>query len=134
MYLMRFPAIFLLSMVTILLSSCSKLSPEAEKIIGTYYNTELSQSAPVMELREDASCTIRAIKPGVLTYCVEGTWNVENDTIFFELEPSTLRAEGDKSLIGVVPSRFSRHVVDYNDFILQLEHEGVVYQYLRRSN
>lgn len=115
------------------LQSCSGLSPEAKEIVGSYYNPELSQTEPVMELHSDASCIVRAIKPGVLTYSVDGSWNVESDSIVFILDPSSVRAEGDETFIGDIPMRYSRRIVEYSDFNLQLEQDGVVYLYQRRS-
>ncbi len=116
-----------------LLVSCSGLSRKAKQIVGVYYNPELSQTEPVMELRSNATCVVRAIKPGVLTYSVEGKWNVENDSIVFILEPSTLKVEGDRALVGEIPARYTRKLADFNDFNLQLEQDGVMYLYQRRS-
>lgn len=118
---------------TLVLCACSRLSGEAKKIVGTYYNTELSETEPVMELHRDAKCVIRAIKPGVLTYSVEGTWNVKNDSLIVTLDPSTLKSEGDKTLIGKIPERFAQKVAGYNEFSLQLENNGITYFYKRRT-
>lgn len=115
------------------LCACSHLSKEAKEIIGTYYNTELSQTEPVMELHKDAKCVIRAIKPGVLTYSVDGKWNVENDSLIVTLLPETLTFEGDSTLIGQIPTRIAQKVVGYNDFSLQLETDGIIYLYQRRK-
>lgn len=114
-------------------SSCSGLSSQAKEIVGIYYNPELSQTDPVMELRSDGKCTVRAIKPGVLTYSVDGEWNVENDSIIFDLDPASVKAEGDKAFMGTIPSHYSRRVAGYNEFNLQLEQDGVVYLYQRRA-
>ncbi|MDE5826647.1 MAG: hypothetical protein K2H57_03645, partial [Duncaniella sp.] len=81
-------------------AGCSRLSSEAKEIVGTYYNTELSQTEPVMELRNDATCVIRAIKPGVLSYSVDGKWNVEHDSLIVRLDPGSLKFVGDSTLIG----------------------------------
>ena len=116
-----------------MLAACSSLSPEAKEIVGVYFNPELSQTDPVMELHEDATCVVRAIKPGVLTYSVCGTWNVKNDSIVFLLDPTTVKSEGESTLIGDIPSRYSRRVVEHNDFNLQLEQDGIVYLYHRRA-
>lgn len=115
------------------LVACSSLSPEAKEIVGVYFNPELSQTDPVMELHDDATCIVRAIKPGVLTYSVHGTWNVKNDSILFILDPATVQSEGDKTLIGEIPTHYSRRVVEHNDFNLQLEQDGIVYLYQRRA-
>lgn len=116
-----------------LFASCSRLSREAKEIVGTYYNTELSQTEPVMELHKNASCLIRAIKPGVLTYSVEGTWNVKNDSLIINLDPATVNAEGDTTLIGHIPDRVAQKVIGHTDFSLQLETGGISYLYQRRT-
>ena len=116
-----------------LMCGCSNLSKEAKEIVGTYYNTELSQTEPVMELHKNASCIIRAIKPGVLTYSVEGKWNVENDSLIIDLGPASLTFEGDSTLIAHIPTRVAQKVVGHNDFSLQLETGGITYLYQRRN-
>ena len=125
--------LFLIAIVALLTSSCNSLSKEAKQIVGNYYNTEISQSEPVMELNKDATCLIRAIKPGVLTYSVEGEWNVERDSLVIELDPSTVKFEGDGSLIGEIPTRSARKIVDHSDFNLQLEQDGISYLFQRRT-
>lgn len=115
-----------------LLQSCSDLSGEAKKIAGNYVIPEVSQDTPVMELNRDASCVVRAIKPGVLTYSVGGTWNVENDSLIMLLDASTVKVEeGDESLVGNIPSRSARKVAGYTDLSLELESGGVIYYYKR---
>lgn len=114
-------------------SSCSGLSSEAKEIVGTYYNTELSQTEPVMVLNDDAKCVITAIKPGVLTYSVEGTWNVKNDSLIVELNPESITYEGDSTLIGSIPLRVAQKLISHNEFSLQLENGGVSYLYQRRN-
>lgn len=122
-----------LAAAALLASSCSGLSKEAKQIVGTYYNTELSQTEPVMVLKKDAACVITAIKPGVLTYSVEGKWNVENDSLIISLDPSTMKFEGDSTLIGSIPARVAQKVASHNEFSLQLENGGVSYLYQRRN-
>lgn len=86
-----------------------------------------------MELHKNASCIIRAIKPGVLTYSVEGKWNVENDSLIIDLDPASLTFEGDSTLIAHIPTRVAQKVVGHNDFSLQLETGGITYLYQRRN-
>ncbi|MCM1138890.1 MAG: hypothetical protein NC311_07285 [Muribaculaceae bacterium] len=124
--------IFLLLFLATAVSGCSKLSPEAKKITGTYYNVEISRELPVMELNKNATCVVRAVRPGVLTYEVEGTWNVENDSLIMTINHSTLHLEGDSSLVGNIPTKISRKIIDCNEFSLQLEHDGVTYIYQRQ--
>lgn len=112
-------------------TACSGLSSEGKKIAGNYIIPEVSQTEPLMELNRDASCLVRAIKPGVLTYSVAGKWNVENDSLIMWLNPSTLQVVGDSSLVGNIPERSARKIVEYNEFNLQLESDGVIYFYKR---
>ncbi len=118
--------------ILLCLCSCGKLSKEAKEIVGIYYNPEISQNEPVMELHKNATCVIRAIKPGVLTYSVDGNWNVENDSLIIRLDPSSLKYEGDSTIIGNIPGRIARKITGYNDFSLQLEQNGVSYLFNRR--
>ncbi len=120
-------------LASMLLTGCGKLSDEAKEIVGIYYNPEISQTEPVMELHKNATCLIRAIKPGVLTYSVEGKWNVENDSLLLTLDPATLKHDGDSTLIGNIPNHVARKVAGHNDFSLQLENDGVTYLYQRRA-
>ncbi len=115
------------------LCGCSKLSPEAKEIVGVYYNPEVSQNEPVMELNPNAPCLIRAIKPGVLSFDVKGTWNVENDSLIMLLDSSTLHFTGDSTLIGNIPERIARKVAEHNEFSLQLEQNDVSYIFHRRT-
>lgn len=117
-------------LMAVITQSCSGLSSEAKKIAGCYVIPEVSQQQPVMELNSDATCVIRAIKPGVLTYAVEGTWNVENDSLVMVLDPSTLKVEeGDASLVGNIPVRATRKVAGYTDLSLELKNGDVIYYY-----
>lgn len=125
--------ISLFAIAALAFSSCSHLSKEAKEIVGTYYNPEISQTDPVMKLQKNASCIITAIKPGVLTYSVEGKWNVLNDSLILELDPKSITFEGDSTLIGNIPERVARKVLSHNDFSLQLESGGVSYLYQRRN-
>lgn len=115
----------------VLSCSCSRLSREAKEISGNYIIPEISQTEPVMELNRNATCKVRAIKPGVITYTVEGKWNVEHDSLVMILDRSTLHVEGDSEMVGDIPTRYTRKVVDHNDINLLLEKDGVVYAYRR---
>lgn len=112
-------------------ASCGRLSREAKEIAGNYIIAEISQTEPVMELYRDATCKVRAIRPGVITYTVEGCWNVERDSLVMTLDPATLIVEGDTSMVGEIPVKSSRKVVDHNDINLMLEKDGVTYVYRR---
>ena len=125
--------ISLLLVGSLAVASCSHLSKEARQIIGTYYNPELSQTEPVMQLRKDATCTVTAMKPGVLTYSVDGNWDVANDSLIIELTPGSIHFDGDSTLIGDIPTRVARKIISHNDFSLQLESGGVSYLFQRRN-
>lgn len=125
--------ILLVAVMAVILSSCSHLSKEAKEIVGTYYNTELSQTEPVMELRKDGTCLVRAIRPGVLSYSVDGTWNVVNDSLVMTLDPASLQCDGDSTLVGNIPENYARKIADHSEFNLQLEQDGAVYLYQRHS-
>lgn len=113
------------------LQSCNKLTGEAKEIVGIYVIPEISSSLPVMELNRDATCVVRAIRPGVITYSVKGTWNVENDSLVMNLERATLEVEGDETLVGEIPERSARKVVEHSDLSLELENDGILYYYKR---
>lgn len=131
---MKHQLIFLVMAASLLsLASCSHLSPEAKKMVGEYYIPEISEDEPVMELNGDGTCLFRAIKPGVLTYVVHGTWDVVNDSLTAQLDPATLEWEGDSLSIGEIPVKSSRHIVMFNDMNLELENEGIHYMYHRRN-
>lgn len=121
------------SILLMCLTACSKLSREARQIVGAYYNTELSQTDPVMELRPDGTCLVRAIRPGVLSYTVEGTWNVVHDSLTMKLNAATLKCDGDSMLVGNIPPSYSRKIVDHTDFNLTLEQGGATYLYQRHN-
>ena len=117
--------------ITVSSASCNRLSHEAREIVGDYIIPEVSQTEPVMELKEDATCRLRAIRPGVLTYTVDGVWNVERDSLVMTLDPTTVKVDGDSTLVGDIPVHSTRKVVEHTDFNLLLEKDGVTYSYKR---
>lgn len=56
---------------------CHRLSEKARQMPGHYYINEISQDLPLLELNDDATCIVRAIKPGILTYAgpAVGMWS-----------------------------------------------------------
>ena len=115
----------------VLMASCSGLSDEARGMVGDYYIPELSSDEPIMELNDDGSCVVHAIKKDVLSYSVKGEWNVLNDSLIMELDPATLAWEGDSALIGDIPVRMAKRVTDFNGLSLTLTVGGVDYVYFR---
>ena len=60
-----------------------------------------------------------------------GQWNVENDSLIMVLDRSTLEVDGDASLVGDIPVRYARKIVEYSDLSLELESDGIQYYYKR---
>lgn len=123
---------FLMCCATLILSGCNPLSERARQMTGDYFILELSNGEPILSLKDDGSCVVTAIKPNVLTYSVEGDWNVENDSIVIDLDPARLSWEGDSTLIADIPAHLSYHIVSYNELTLEVEHDGVVFSLHRR--
>ena len=113
--------------------ACSPISDEAEKIAGKYYIPEVSDTTPLMELRTDGTCVVSAIRQDVLTYSVEGHWDVKRDSLLIALIPSTLQWEGDENLIGDIPVRLGKKVLSFTNGQLSLESEGINYVYHLRK-
>lgn len=117
----------------IIVTACSKISSQAQKIVGEYYNMELSETLPMYELRKDGSCVVRNLLPEVLTMEVQGTWNVRNDSLIIINDLSTIRCTGDTSLIGNVASTMSRQLIDFDERSITLGKEGVAYRYEKKQ-
>lgn len=119
-------------MSALLLSSCSGLSPEAREIVGVYYNNELSDDTPVLELNDDGTSVMRAIKPDVLTIEVPGTWNVVNDSLVIDNDVTKIVTEGDTSVLGDVATKYSRLITRHDELSLTLAKDGIEYLYHRK--
>lgn len=113
-------------------AGCHRLSEKARQMPGHYYINEISQDQPLLELNDDATCTVRAIKPGILTYAVAGRWDVVGDSLVIEVEPVLTELQGDSSLVGDIPERLARRVQEFTGTSLTLRHDGNDYVYLRR--
>lgn len=124
--------IAMIPVAAMLLAGCSHLSSRAKKMVGDYYLPEVSEEVPIMELRKNGTCTFRAIRPGVLTYQVEGRWNVEDDTLTARLDTTSVTFTGDSTLIGDVPPVIKRRVVKDTELTMELDDNGVDYVYRRR--
>ncbi len=111
---------------------CHRLSEKARQMPGHYYINEISQDLPLLELNDDATCIVRAIKPGILTYAVAGRWDVVGDSLVIEVEPVLTELHGDSSLVGDIPARLARRVQEFTGTSLTLRHDGNDYVYLRR--
>ncbi len=126
--------IILLCFATIALTACNHLSSRAKQMVGDYYIQEISYSEPILKLNGDGSCVMTAIKPGVVTYSVEGKWNVEDDSLVIDLNPKKITWEGDSTLIAKVPEHVSYSIVSYNDITLEIENKGINFALHRRVN
>ncbi len=125
--------LFTVVFVSLLLMACGGLSDKARHIVGTYYNTSISDDIPVFELNRDGSCLMRAIRPDVLTISVKGTWNVVDDTLVIHHDLATITAEGDTSLMGTVAPEFKAKVTGYTDYSLTLLRDGVEYEFMKQN-
>lgn len=130
---MKLINIIIIAAVAVTTAGCSKLSPEAREITGRYYIPEVSADVALMELNDDATCVMRAVKPEVIVYEVPGTWDVRNDSIVMTLYPERLSFEGDSTLIGNVASSIKKHITDHTDLTLTLEDDGIEYTYQRKK-
>ncbi len=128
---------FLTLLCTVMaVTGCNRLSEEARQMTGVYYQTAVSENEPVMELNDNGSCTVHAIKPGVMSYTVNGTWNVENDSLLIETEGVAASVTGDTTVIriGRIPTRISYAIADFNGLSLTLRRDGNDYVYVRRGH
>lgn len=116
--------------------ACSGLSDRAKQMTGLYFQTTISENEPVMELNPDGSCTIHAIKPGVLSYTVNGTWNVEGDSLIIDTDRRVASVTGDTTVVrvGAIPSHVSYEIADFNGLSLTLRRDGNDYLYVRRGH
>lgn len=103
-------------------------------MVGNYYNIEMSPDEPVMELKGNGKCVVRAIRPGAITFEVPGKWNVKNDSLIIKLKPEKVAWEGDSTLIGNIPERMAKKIVSFTGASLTLENDGVNYNYYRRGD
>lgn len=114
------------------LTGCGGLSRKAKEIIGVYYNDAVSADVPVFELNDNGTCIMRAIRPEVLTISVSGTWNVEDDSLVIVHDLTTLKAEGDTSLVGNIPPTYRAALIDHTPQSLVLGRNGIEYEYTQR--
>ena len=45
------------------------------------------------------------------------------------LDKTSVEVDGDASLVGDIPERYSRKIVEHSDLSLELENEGILYYY-----
>ncbi|MCM1349294.1 MAG: lipocalin family protein [Firmicutes bacterium] len=128
----------IVSLITfmICMAACNGLSDRAKEMVGVYYQTAVSENEPVMELNDDGTCVIHAIKPGVLSYTVNGTWNVENDSLLIYTDGVVASVSGDTTQVrvGSIPAEKSYKISDFNELTLTLRRDGNDYTYVRRGH
>lgn len=111
------------------------MSEQEERMVGNYYIPTVSDTHPLLELGADGNAVIRAIRPGELSFFVNGKWHLENDSLIIDNDISSLTIEeGDPSLVGTVAPRVAYPVLGFDDIVLRIERQGVVYDYHRRQD
>lgn len=111
------------------------LSDEEKAIVGNYYIPEVSDALPLIELHPDGTSVMRAIRPQVLTYAVDGTWHIDGDSLIIVNDLSSIEVDGDETLIGDISARSAHAIASKTDLTLSLIHDGgVIYEYHRRKN
>ena len=116
-----------------LLWACSGMSEQETQMVGKYYIPALSDTRPLLELNPERKAVIRAIRPGELSFYVEGSWKVENDSLIIVNDASSITIEeGDPTLVGTVAPRVAYPIISFNENTLRIERGGIAYDYHRR--
>lgn len=129
------PYIFtLVSIALLMVSACGGLSKREKAMVGAYYIPAISDTQPLMVLGADGTSTLRAIRPGELTYSVRGKWEMEGDSLIIVNDPATITIEsGDATLVGHVSGRIVYPVVGSSEATLSISRDGITYDYHRRG-
>lgn len=77
-----------------------------KEIAGDYFNAQLSDELPVLELNENRKSVVRNIAPDVLVMEVDGTWSIVGDSLIIINNLNTVRLKGDTSIVGNIAPRF----------------------------
>lgn len=122
--------------LTLTLHACSGLSSRAKQMTGDYYLPSVSENEPVMELNPSGKCVLHAIKPDVMSYTVEGKWNVKDDSLIIKTEGKAQNVTGDTTVVrvGNIPTHISYFISDFNEHTLTLQRDGNDYVYSRRGH
>lgn len=119
----------------VLASACGGMTDQEKSMVGKYYIPALSDSRPMLELGPERHSVIRAIRPGELSYYVEGRWEVKDDSLVIVNDGASITIEdGDPSLVGTVAPRVAYPIVSFDERILRLERGGIQYDYHRRMD
>ena len=114
-------------------AACNGLSDHEKDLVGNYYNTALSDMKPAIELRKDRTATIRAIRPGDLTYSVSARWEASEDSLIMIPDATSIIVEeGDPGAVGNVAPRLAWPIVKCNEQTLTLVRENNTIDYKRR--
>ena len=121
--------------VMLLLGSCGGMTDQEKAMIGKYYISAVSDTHPLLELNEGNAAVVRAIRPGELSFSVEGVWHVRNDSLVIDNDVSSIAIEeGDPALVGNVSEHVSWPIRHYDETTLRLERGGTIYDYHRRMD
>ena len=132
---MRFISIAVMALTLTTLTACGGMSKREKSMIGKYYIPAVSDTHPLLELSADRQSVMRAIRPGELSFYVEGEWKVENDSLIIVNDASSITIEeGDPALVGTVAERVAYPILGYDETTLRIERQGVVYDYHRRAD
>lgn len=117
----------------IVATGCNGLSDYEKGLVGSYYNTALSDMKPAIELHKDRTAVVRAIRPGDLTYSVSAQWEATEDSLILVPDASSIVIEeGDPAAVGNVAPRLSWPIVKCNEQTLTLVRENNTIDYKRR--
>lgn len=127
--------ILLLSLAGLmLLAACGGLSDREKQMVGKYYIPAVSDTNPLIELNEDRTSVLRAIRPGDITYSVTGTWQCDGDSLVIVNDSTSITIEdGDPGLVGHVTRRVAYPIRSFNESTLTIERQGINYDYHRRA-
>ena len=117
----------------LLLASCGGMTDREKAMAGKYYISALSDTHPVIELNDKNRSVLRAIRPGELSFSVEGTWHVEGDSLIIVNDSTSITIEeGDPALVGSIASRVAYPILRADETMMRIERSGVIYDYQRR--
>lgn len=115
----------------LLLCSCSGLSRQEKEIAGNYYNQQLSDRLPILELNADRTSVVRNIAPDVLVMEVNGTWSIVGDSLVIVNDLNSIRLQGDTSIVGDIAPRLTRRIVAHDPHSITLSKDNIDYLYIR---
>ena len=116
-----------------MISSCGGMSDREKAMIGKYYIPAVSDTHPLIELDDKNHSVLRAIRPGELSFSVEGTWHVEGDSLVIVNDASSITIEeGDPTLVGSVAPRVAYPIDNSDETSMRISRHGVIYDYQRR--